>query len=87
MVSSVVSGLTITVLDLLGFSLEMPMPSPDLSPPSPLSPAKTAFRRLDAIGRYHRARWVESNGMNILDRNFSAEAERLRRQDARKRRR
>jgi hypothetical protein len=42
---------------------------------------------LDAIGRYHRARSVESNGKNILDRNFSAEAERLRRQDARKRRR
>jgi hypothetical protein len=34
-VSFLVSAFTITVLDLLGFSPEMPMPSPDLSPPSP----------------------------------------------------
>ena len=34
-VSFVVSGLTITLLDLLGFSPEMPATVPDLSPPSP----------------------------------------------------
>jgi hypothetical protein len=36
LVSFLVSGLTITLLDLLGFSPEMqPMPAPELSPPSP----------------------------------------------------
>ena len=34
-VSFVVSGLTIGILDLFGFSPEMPAPSTDLSPPSP----------------------------------------------------
>lgn len=40
------------------------------------------------LARYHAARAQGVRGMNVIDRNFSAEAERVRkREDARKRRR